>query len=214
MSAFDLPGLVRRIRRTADLSQRELGRATGVSGTTIAAAEAGSRGLDARVLARLADTAGLRLALLDGEGHEVAPMDGGAVRDEGGRRYPAHLDVRHGDDGWWHGPHRYDRDPVTYTFDRDRRWRDLRRVRRGVPDDHQRPQPGDGLRDRAEARRRAALRAWRERVDEARAAAASRPDPVCTCPPACDDVFLDDRPPTPGRLRPHAPDCACGCSLD
>ncbi|MGY1651578.1 helix-turn-helix domain-containing protein [Geodermatophilus sp. SYSU D01119] len=212
--SFDLAGLLRRIRRAADVSQRELAEACGLSKSSVAAVESGDRGLDARVLARLAAVAGLRLALLDGEGREVSPMDAEAVRDGGGRRYPAHLDIRHGDDGWWHGPHRYDRDPVTYTFDRDRRWRDLRRVRGDVPDDHRREQPGDDLRDRAEARRRAAARARRERIEQARAAAADRPDPVCTCPPACDDVFLDDRPPTPGRPRPHAPGCACGCDLE
>lgn len=212
--SFDLPGLVRRIRRRADLSQRELGQVTGVPSSTIAAAESGSRGLDARVLARLAAVAGLRLALLDGEGREVAPMDAGAVRDGGGRRFPAHLDTRHGDEGWWHGPHRFDRDPVTYTFDRDRRWRDERRTRCGTPEDHQREQPGDGLADRAAARRAAARRAREEELERLRASAPPRLEHVCTCPPACDDLLLADVPPTPGRPGPHAPDCACGCDLD
>ncbi len=120
MSDLSLPGLLRRIRRTADLSQRELAQAGGVARSTIAAGEAGTRGLDARALARLATVAGLRLALLDQQGREVAPMDAEAVRDGGGRLFPAHLDTRHGDEGWWHGPHRFDRPPVTCTFTRDR----------------------------------------------------------------------------------------------
>ncbi len=116
MSPIDLPGLLRRVRRTADLSQRELARATEVPCGTIAAAEAGTRGLDVRVLARLAAVTGLRLALLDAEGREVTPMEGAAVRDEAGRHFPAHLDTRHGDEDWWHGPHRMEREPVSYTL--------------------------------------------------------------------------------------------------
>jgi transcriptional regulator with XRE-family HTH domain len=205
-----LPGWLRRIRRVADLSQRDLARVTGVSSGTIAAAEAGTRGLDARTLARLAAVAGLRLALLDGRGREVAPMDAAAVRDGGGRSFPAHLDTRHGDEGWWHGRHRYDRDPVTYTFDRDRRYRDQRRARHGTPDDHQVPQPGDSLADRAASRRAAARRARAEETERRRAAGLlppPDPHPVCECPPACDE--LDDRSGPPR----HAEDCACGCDV-
>ncbi|MGY1796211.1 helix-turn-helix domain-containing protein [Geodermatophilus sp. SYSU D00525] len=219
MADFDLTGVLRRIRRTADLSQRELAGTVGLSKSTIAAIEAGTRGLDARVLARLAAVAGLRLALLDAEGREVAPMDGAAVRDEGDRHFPAHLDTRHGDDGWWHGPHRYDRTPVTYTFTRDRWSRDERRRRRGTPEDHQLPRPGDGLADRAAARRAAAERARAEDLERRRAAGLLPPPPPefrCVCPPACDDLLLDELPPAPGRPAPpapHAPDCACGCDL-
>ncbi|MGY1780886.1 helix-turn-helix domain-containing protein [Geodermatophilus sp. SYSU D01036] len=216
MSDFSLSGLLRRIRRVADLSQRELAQAGGLPSSTVAAAEAGTRGLDARALARLAAVAGLRLALLDTEGREVAPMDGAAVRDEGDRLFPAHLDTRHGDDGWWHGPHRYDRTPVTYTFTRDRGSRDDRRRARGTPEDHQLPQPGDALADRAAARRAAAARA--RAAERAQFLEEGRGRPFddgfrCVCPPACDDLLLDERPPRPGRPAPHAPDCACGCDL-
>ncbi|MGY1684859.1 helix-turn-helix domain-containing protein [Geodermatophilus sp. SYSU D00867] len=218
MTDFDLSGTLRRIRRTADQSQRELARTSGVSKTALAAAEAGTRGLDARALARLAAVAGLRLALLDAEGREVAPMDGAAVRDEGDRHFPAHLDTRHGDDSWWHGPHRYDRTPVTYTFTRDRRSRDDRRRVRGTPEDHQLPRPGDALADRAAARRAAAERARAEERERLRAAGLLPPASGfrCVCPPACDDLLLDEPPPAPGRPAPpapHAPDCACGCDL-
>ncbi|SDC41272.1 Helix-turn-helix [Geodermatophilus telluris] len=210
MTDADLPGLLRRIRRTADWSQRDLARTCGLSKSSVAAIESGERGLDARVLSRVAGLAGLRLALVDGEGAVVAPMDAGAVRDEGGRRYPAHLDTRHGDEGWWHGPHRYDRPPVTYTFTRDRRTRDEVRELRGTPPDHQRPQPGDGLAERAAARRAAARRAREEerrrRLDAGELAPADlRFD--CSCPPECDE--LDDRSGPPR----HARDCTCGCDL-
>src|SRR3954462_10937913 len=103
MPAFDLPGLLRRIRRSAALSQRELAARLSVSKSAIGAAESGAGGLDARVLAQAADVAGLRLALLDRSGAEVAAMADGSVRDEGGRRFPAHLDTRYGDVDWWHG---------------------------------------------------------------------------------------------------------------
>ncbi|MGY1671143.1 helix-turn-helix domain-containing protein [Geodermatophilus sp. SYSU D00710] len=218
MSDLDLSGLLRRIRRLADLSQREIAQATGTPRATIAAAEAGTRGLDARALARLAAVAGVRLALLDAEGREVSPMDAAAVRDGGGRHFPAHLDTRHGDDGWWHGPHRFDREPVTYTFTRVRSHRDEARARRGTPDDHQLPQPGDSLADRARARRAAARRAREEELERRRAAGLLRPAAEfrCVCPPACDALLLDEPPPAPGRAAtpaPHAPDCACGCDL-
>ncbi len=210
VSDLSLPGLLRRIRRTADLSQRELARAGGLPRSTVAAAEAGTRGLDARTLARLAALAGFRLALLDEQGREVAPMDAEAVRDGGGRLFPAHLDTRHGDDGWWHGPHRFDRPPVTYTSTRDRRYRDLRRARSGTPEDHQRPQPGDSLAARAQARRAAARRAREEGLERRRAAGLVPPPDLgveCDCPPACEE--LDDRSGPPR----HAEGCACSCDV-
>ncbi|MBM7807087.1 hypothetical protein JOD57_002924 [Geodermatophilus bullaregiensis] len=147
---------------------------------------------------------------MDGEGVEVAPMDAGAVRDEGGRCFPAHLDTRHGDDGWWHGPHRYDRPPVTSTFTRDRRERDRRRGRRGTPDDHQRPQPGDAPAERAAARRAAAREARAEERRRRLEAGEIAPADLgfeCTCPAACDE--LDDRSGPPR----HAADCPCGCDV-
>ena len=102
MTEPDLSGLLRRVRRAADLSQRELAARIGVSKSAVAAVESGRAGLDVRALARAAELAGLRLALLDAEGQEVAGMDPGAVRDRGGRLFPAHLDTRHGDEEWWY----------------------------------------------------------------------------------------------------------------
>jgi transcriptional regulator with XRE-family HTH domain len=210
VSDVSLPGLLRRIRRTADLSQRELAQAGGVARSTVAAAEAGTRGLDARALARLAAVAGLRLALVDAEGREVAPMDAAAVRDGADRHFPAHLDTRHGDENWWHGPHRFDRDPVTYTFDRDRRYRDRRRARTGTPEDHQLPRPDDSLAARARARRLAARRAREEELERRRAAGLVPPPDLgvaCDCPPECEE--LDDRSGPPR----HAEGCACSCDV-
>lgn len=210
MTAFDLPGVLRRIRRIADLSQRELAAAAGVSASTIGQAESGARDLSVRLVALMAHLAGLRLALVDDTGSEVEPMSQDAVRDMGGRRFPAHLDTRYSDDGWWHGPHRYDRAQPWYTFDRDRRTRDAHRVRSGTPEDHQLPQPGDPARDRAAARTR---ERWRRRAEERErrflaGEFAGLPDAfVCTCPAECDE--LDDRSGRPV----HAQDCPCGCDV-
>jgi transcriptional regulator with XRE-family HTH domain len=155
VSDFDLCGALRRIRRTADLSQRELAQAAGVGAAVISHVEAGRRGMTVDLLSRLASVAGLRLALLDTTGHEVPGMTDGAVRDEGGRRFPAHLDTRYGDVDWWHGRERYSRDQPWYTFDRVRETRDFWRGRLGTPDDHQIPQPGDAPAERRAGGRRA-----------------------------------------------------------
>ena len=210
VSTFDLPGALRRIRRIADLSQRELAAAAGISASAIGHAETRARDLSTGMLSSLAALAGLRLALVDDNGDEVAPMAGDAVRDMGNRRFPAHLDTRYGDDGWWHGPHRYDREQPWYTFDRDRRMRNAYRTRDGTPDDHQLPQAGDSPADRAAARRLARLRARaadRERRFLAGEFRSVDDSFTCTCPPGCDE--LDD-----WSNRPvHHAACPCSCDL-
>ena len=87
-------GALRRIRRTADCSQRELADHLGVSKATVAAVETGARDLSSELLVRAADLAGLRVALVDAGGQEVPVMSGPAARDRAGRRFPAHLDTR------------------------------------------------------------------------------------------------------------------------
>jgi HTH-type transcriptional regulator/antitoxin HipB len=207
---FDLSGVLRRVRRVADLSQRELAAAADLSASVVAHAEAGTRDLPVSALVRVVGLAGLRLALVDEQGAEVTGMADDAVRDQGSRRFPAHLDTRYSDEDWWHGPHRYGREQPWYTFDRDRRLRDLYRKRGGTPDDHQLPQPGDSPQERAAARRR---EYWRRRAEERERAflagefrgLAERF--VCTCLPGCDD--LDE---ATGELV-HAQACPCICDL-
>jgi transcriptional regulator with XRE-family HTH domain len=210
MTGMDLVGMLRRIRRTADVSQRELAECIGVSKSAVAAAESGTAGLDVRAVALAAELAGLRLTLVDGAGRELPGMDPEGVRDKSGRRFPAHLDTRHGDQDWWHDAHRYSRDRPWYTFDRDRARRDATRLRDGLPADHQRAQQGDSPAQRSERRRLARSRA--DHAERQRRLVAGELDGVdlsfaCSCPPRCDE--LDDR-----SSRPvHAPDCACGCDL-
>ncbi|MCZ2836160.1 helix-turn-helix domain-containing protein [Modestobacter sp. VKM Ac-2985] len=212
--------LLRRIRRTADLSQRELAGALGVAASTVAQVETGARDLPAGVLARAATLAGLRLGLLDASGREVPGMTPDAVRDGRGRLFPAHLDVRHGDEGWWHGEERYSRTPPWYTFDRGRRLRDRFRAATGTPADHQLPRPGDSLDDRARARRRAAVARQRERERERRVLRGTEqrslglPVLTCSCPAACDELLFGDAAlSAEGRAVPHVVDCRCRCDI-
>jgi transcriptional regulator with XRE-family HTH domain len=210
MTAFDLPGALRRVRRNADMSQRELAAAVGVSAAVVAKAESGTRDLPTSLLARIAEVAALRLALVDGNGQEVGPMSDATVRDMIGRRFPAHLDPRYSDDRWWHGPDRKYRTQPSYTFDRRRDLRDGHRERVGTPDDHRQPQQGDSPAQRAEERRRAQ---WAARAEEReRRFLAGEFDDVreaftCTCPDECD--HLDDRSGAPV----HADGCPCHCDI-
>ena len=209
MDEVDVAGLLRRIRRTADLSQRELAAAIGISKSAVAAAEAGAGRLDVRALGRAAACAGLRLALLDAAGAEVEGMADGTVRDMDGRRFPAHVDLRLSDEDWWHGPERYSRPQPWYTFDRDRRRRDARRLRHGAaPQDHLVPQPGDSPAERRAAREAAARRDRRAEWERRRDAGELPPLPawVCDCPRECDEG--DD-----GTRPFHVDDCACRCDL-
>jgi transcriptional regulator with XRE-family HTH domain len=210
VQAFDVSGTLRRIRRRADLSQRELAGLLQVSKSSIAAMEAGERGIDVRLLARAAAGAGLRLAMLDIDGDEIRPMSPDSVRDLVGRRFPAHLDTRHGDEGGGLYEPRRDRPEVWFTFDRDRRGRDARRRASAPPDDHHPVRPGDSPQERRAARRRAAL--LREREDRARrrAAAVFQPaddDFTCTCPARCEE--LDDYSGRPV----HTDECPCRCDV-
>jgi transcriptional regulator with XRE-family HTH domain len=207
---FDIGGALRRIRRRADLSQREMAEVSGISQSSLSKAEAGRRGLTVDLLVRCAALAGLRLALIDENGTEVPTMAADGVRDRAARRFPAHLDTRYGDEDWWHGPERYSREQPWYTFDRLRHTRDHWRAVTGTPQDHRVPQPGDSPADRRAARARAASRR-REEEGERRLMSgghAGRPAPfTCTCLARCDE--LDDRSGPPV----HAEECPCSCDL-
>jgi HTH-type transcriptional regulator/antitoxin HipB len=208
VAAFDLTGALRRIRRIADLSQRQLAERVGASKSAVAAAESGASGLDVRVLERAAALAGLRLALLDSDGREVAGMADDTVRDLGRRRFPAHLDTVHSDDRPGRYEHRPYRPELTYTFERDRRSRDGIRRSSGTPDDHLRPQPGDSPAERRARRRQEAARRRHEERQRRLEAGDLPPlsDFRCRCPPECADLDIGERP-------QHTEECACGCDL-
>jgi transcriptional regulator with XRE-family HTH domain len=191
------------------MSQRQLADAAGLSPSAVAHAEAGTRDLPVTALARAAETAGLRLALLDGSGAEVRGMHAGGVRDRGGRRFPAHLDPMLSEQRASRWEHRPLLRRPTYTFDRRGSWADDGSRKRDRPDDHLLPQPGDSPEERARARALSARRRRDEEREQRLAAGGLRPAKpfTCTCPPACDE--LDD-----WSGRPvHADRCPCSCDV-
>jgi HTH-type transcriptional regulator/antitoxin HipB len=64
---FDAPGLLRRARRVADLSQRDLAARAGVSANTVARVELGA-GASFATMVRLFSAAGMRLVVQDQSG--------------------------------------------------------------------------------------------------------------------------------------------------
>ncbi len=181
-----------------------------MSKSAVAAAESGVAGLDVRLLADAAALAGLRLALLDGHGVEVPGMHRDAVRDRGGRLFPAHLDTVLSEERASRWEHRPNLRQPTYTFVRRSPWGDAAGRVHVRPDDHLLPQPGDSPEDRRAARRAVARQRRREESERRVATGELRlPDPPfsCTCPAACDE--LDD-----WSGRPvHAEDCPCSCDV-
>ena len=138
MEALDLGALLRRMRRAADLSQRQLATRAGVPQVTVSRVESGTVSNPSfRTVEKLVTAAGGRL---DADARPVDPIPHEERRDEGDRHYPAHLDVRdvHGPEdwggAWWaqsyaipesHWPLRLP--GATFDLNRDRR--DQRRLR-------------------------------------------------------------------------------------
>lgn len=134
---WDRAGILRRARREADLSQREMAERIGVSPATVARAELADGPVSIAVIEAMLAQAGLRIIVVDENCVPVAPMRHDAARNHGARRYAAHLDawIPTRDDeplGGW----RRDRPKPRLTF-HHRFWRDERRQRDGVvPRDH------------------------------------------------------------------------------
>jgi transcriptional regulator with XRE-family HTH domain len=131
--AIDVPGLVMRVRRSRDLSQRDLAAALGLDPSRVARLESAGRRVDLVLLAEILALAGMRIAVLDHAGAEVAPVPRDVLRDHAGRRMPAHLDVRPRHDrptsALLHG-HSDRADPLAWYHHRARR--DERRLERGL----------------------------------------------------------------------------------
>ncbi len=125
---LDVPQLVRRVRRTADLSQAQLAQRLGVSQSTVARWETGQLEPDIGLFARLVALAGYRVGVFDAAGDPVRPMRSDVERDRQGRFLPAHLDaVAQLRDGIGE----------TYLATGHRFLRDYaRKVSKRVPDDH------------------------------------------------------------------------------
>jgi transcriptional regulator with XRE-family HTH domain len=101
-SRLDVVGIVLRVRRVADLSQRDLAQALGVSQPTVARWESGRGDPTLGQLQDVLALAGLRLTARTEDGTTVRPVDCDVVRDNADRRFPAHLDVVPPDEQWRH----------------------------------------------------------------------------------------------------------------
>jgi HTH-type transcriptional regulator/antitoxin HipB len=102
MGPFDggLVGLIRRIRRILDVSQRGLAALLGVSQSAVARWETERTSPRVSVLQRMLSLAGIEVALHEEEsGESVEPMRADGARRRNGSRYPAHVDLRV--TGWW-----------------------------------------------------------------------------------------------------------------
>ena len=96
--------LLRAARRRADLSQRQLARRGRVPQSVVSRIESGrSASPGVETIARLLRAADHHLVAAPGSGLESSDGSDLPVRDRGGRRYPAHLDVRPVDrfGSWW-----------------------------------------------------------------------------------------------------------------
>ncbi|MFM6852337.1 MAG: multiprotein-bridging factor 1 family protein [Terrabacter sp.] len=151
LGPFDgyIPGLVRRVRRVLEVSQRGLAAMIGVSQSVVARWETGRTSPRANVLDDLLRRARLRVRIHDEEtGVEVLPMRDDGARQHGGSRYPAHGDLTA--TGWW-VPRRLRSTMAEYYDARDRsrarrdpwirctvdpHWRAITREAWGTPDDH------------------------------------------------------------------------------
>jgi transcriptional regulator with XRE-family HTH domain len=152
MGPFDggIPGMVRRIRRILDVSQRGLAALLGVSQSVVARWETGRTSPRMSVVERLLRMARLRMDFHDEDtGQEVGPMRADGARKHGGSRYPAHTDLTA--TGWW-VPRRLRSMTSIEAYewvDRSRRtgdpaircrvspfWKRMQRMVHGTPDDH------------------------------------------------------------------------------
>ncbi len=152
MGPFDggIPGMVRRVRRILDVSQRGLAALLDVSQSVVARWETGRTSPRMSVVERLLRMARLAMRFVDEDtGDQVGPMRGDGARTHGGSRYPAHADLRA--TGWW-VPRRLRSMTSTESFawrDRSRRvgdpairyrqpglWKRIERELRGTPVDH------------------------------------------------------------------------------
>ena len=143
----EVPGLLRRIRRILDVSQRGLAAILGVSQSQVARWETRRTSPRADVLTELLRLARLRVSLHDVEtGESVEPMRDDGARDRALRRYPAHVDLEV--TGWWTPRDSMMTGQCLGWQERSRRWRVpsvryhhqgwkhvFRRVR-GTPVDH------------------------------------------------------------------------------
>lgn len=174
---LDPARLVVRVRRMADLSQRDLAAVLGVSSSTVARIETGAAMPSLACFQRILALAGCRLSVVDASGEELVPVSDDALRDNAGRRFPAHLDADPPDEvpTLRRLMPRHDRPPAKGWY-RHRAKRDRRRVAEGTPVDH--PTYGEIAADAQRER-------FRRRRLQLLLAKEVPPAPECLCDAAC-----------------------------
>ena len=167
---YPASGLIRRARRVADLSQREMAANAGVAPSTVGRVEGGVIAPSLDVMQRLLATAAMYLVVVDRDGRVVRPMlESEDTRDGAERRYPSHLDTildpRMGE--WWADHYGLARPPETFKRDRQRRdemrarsrWEVRVKLLRGAPEP-----PIPGARERRIARRLEIMENWKRGI--------------------------------------------------
>jgi transcriptional regulator with XRE-family HTH domain len=97
--AGGVPGLVRRVRRILDVSQRGLAALLEVSQSRVARWETARTSPPMNMMLVMLRHAGLLLQVHDEAGERVEPMRDDGARDVRGRRHPAHVDLTAST--WW-----------------------------------------------------------------------------------------------------------------
>ncbi|HEY8729517.1 MAG TPA: helix-turn-helix transcriptional regulator [Acidothermaceae bacterium] len=138
MEEFPADRYVRAARATADLSQRELAERANLPHYIVGNVERTPSLARVSDVAKLLSAVGLALQVVDADGRvfEPEPEQAAKLRDRGRRRFPAHLDVRPTEEGWWgDGWPMFFGNVPTHTFDRSRELRDWRRHKRQRQED-------------------------------------------------------------------------------
>lgn len=91
--SFDVAGFVRRVRRVADLSQRDLADRMGLSRAAVGRLESVPGRVDLATFQAILGVADFRLAVVDGAGRLIEAVPHDTLRDHGNRRFPSHLDA-------------------------------------------------------------------------------------------------------------------------
>jgi HTH-type transcriptional regulator/antitoxin HipB len=193
VGSFDVAGFVRRARRLADLSQRDLADAIGLSRAAVGRLESAAVRVDIATLESILALADLRLVVVDSEGRAVQSVPPDTLRDHGGRRFPSHLDATPPDVGIPNerGVEPRKGQPPARGWYRQRNLRDILRKQGRAPDDH----------PTVRSERDRAARERQSRRDRARAALLLSAEQECTC---LDDCFeLSCLPGCPCQCEPH-----------
>lgn len=181
-------GHIRRVRRWADLSQRDLAAGLGVSPAAVGRWETGGP-MSVAMFEQILAVAGLRIMIVEDDGPEsrpTRPMRQDSVRDGGGRRYPAHLDVLPSSPG----DERWDR-PRRDVYAPRRTARDRKRLElREIQSDH--PTAVDVQFEkqvRFELKHMVRMERLERQREYERAHGLTRPEPEpCCCPIECEET--------------------------